>query len=64
MEKEILYLCRRECCPKAYYDKSKHIIEIIDDDGEKVSIKIEDFRRIVDAFEEKFPKKPSDIITI
>lgn len=64
MEKNILYLCRRECCPQAYYDGENRKIEIIDDDGNKVSIKIEDFAKIVEAFKEQFPNSPQDIITI
>ena len=56
MEKEILYLCRRDCCPSMSYNRAEDFLEITDDFGGKVNIKPEDFRKLAESFFKRFPK--------
>ena len=55
-DKEVVYLCRRECCPSMLYNRDEDILEITDDFGGKVSLSPKDFQLLVDSFSKHFSK--------
>ncbi len=53
---EIIYNCRRDCCPSMYYDTEKKMIVIKDDFGGTVNLTKSQFELLKSSYEEKYLK--------
>ncbi len=57
---EILYSCRRDCCPEMFFDGEKGLVVIKDDEGGSVSLTRAQFEALWDAYRARFPGEAAD----